>query len=172
VAAEGRGERVWRLIASASSDLVQRGPAGEEEVARQGHAPIGQILHRCLAEDSRKDPRERGAAHAADRSQLGHRPLMGRVVVDGFQRSLQARVPQRVVPARRGVALPKSGADRQNQDHVKEPVEDDLLTGGVGTQFVGKRRDRVVQRIPGRRLQDEDLCSDSMRAGVTSPTNW
>jgi hypothetical protein len=49
VASERGGEGVRRGVAGAAGYLGEAEFAGAEVVSGEGHAPLGEVLHRCLA---------------------------------------------------------------------------------------------------------------------------
>jgi hypothetical protein len=129
MAVERCGEGVRRRVADPCGDLGEGCVVGTEQVARQCHAPIGQVLHRSLSKQAGDESGEGRSGHSADCGQLGHRPWVRRVVVDGFQRGIQARVRLCVVPTGRRVVLAQVCADRRYQDDVQKTIEYCLLTG-------------------------------------------
>src|ERR1700683_2997073 len=61
VAAECRREGVRRGINGTCADLRERQLACTQMISGQGHAPLGQVLHRRLTQRELKDPGERRA---------------------------------------------------------------------------------------------------------------
>ena len=50
VTTEGGGEGVWPGVPGSRGDLVEGCGVGAQQLAREGHAPIGEVLHGGLAE--------------------------------------------------------------------------------------------------------------------------
>jgi hypothetical protein len=128
VASERRGERVRGGVAGALGDLREGKLAGAQAVPGEGHAPLGEVLHRRLAETVLKGSREGCSRKAAEGGELGHRPPVSGVGVYGAKSHAEAGVGGGSIPARRTGALAKRRADCVNQDHVEQPVQHGLLT--------------------------------------------
>ena len=101
-------------------------------VPGEGHAPLGEVLHRRLAESVLECSGEGRPGETAQGSEFGNGPWMGGVGVDGSERWVQARICRGLVPARCLGALSERGTYGVDQDDVEEPVEDRLLAGCRG----------------------------------------
>jgi hypothetical protein len=127
VASKRRGERVWGGVADAVGDLREGQLACAQVVPGEGHAPLGEVLHRRLAESVLKGSRKGRSRKAAEGGELGHRPPVCSVGVYGAKSHAEAGVGRGSIPARRTDALAKRRADGVNQHHVEEPVQHCLL---------------------------------------------
>ena len=116
-------------------------------VTGEGHAPLGEVLHRRLAESVLKGSREGRSRKAAEGGELGHRPPVGRVGVHGAKGHAKARVGSRSIPAWRSGALAKRRADGVDQDDIEQPVQHCLLPWLRGRQFAREQPDDVVERV-------------------------
>jgi hypothetical protein len=74
-------------------------------VSGEGHAPLGEVLHRGLAESALECSREGGSGETAEGSEFGDGPWVGGVGVDGSECWVQARICRSVIPAWRVGAL-------------------------------------------------------------------
>ena len=135
VASKRRGERVRGGVAGAVGNLRKGQLAGAQVVPGEGHAPLGEVPHRRLAESVLKGSREGRSRKAAEGGELGHRPPMGRVGVHGAKGHAEAGVGSGSIPARRPGALAKRRADGVDQDDIKQPVQHCLLPWLRGRQF-------------------------------------
>jgi hypothetical protein len=135
MASKRRGERVRGGVAGAVGDLREGQLAEAQVVPGEGHAPLGEVLHRRLAESVLKGSRKGRSRKAAEGGELGDRPPVGRVGVYGAKSHAQAGVGGGSIPARCTGALAKRGADGVNQDDVEQPVQHGLLPWLRGCQF-------------------------------------
>ncbi len=132
VAPERGGERVRGAVAGAAGDLGEVQGAGAKLVARQGHSPLSEVLHRCLAESLLECSGEGRPGETAEGGEFSHGPRMGGVSVDGAECWAEARVCRGLVPPWGLGALAERSTYGVDQDNVEEPVEDGLLAGGRG----------------------------------------
>ena len=156
-AAESRGEGIGRCVAGTFSDLRERRLTGAQVISRQRHAPVGQILHRGLAECALEASREGRPRQPADGCQFRDRPRVGGIVVDGLQSRSQSRIGRSLEPARGTAARPEARADSEDQENVEEPVEYGLLAGLRGGQFPRQYSDDIVHGIADGRGERQDL---------------
>jgi hypothetical protein len=135
VASERGGEGVRGCVAGAVSDLVEGQFAGTEVVAGQGHPPVCQVPHRCLAECAFEVAGEGGTGQPAQVGELGHGPWVARVGVDRVQGRTEPGIGGGLIPAGCGRALLKAGPQGQYQQDIEEAVQDGLLTGARVAQL-------------------------------------
>ena len=129
VSSERGSERVHGGVAGAVGYLGEAEVAGAQMVSGEGHAPVGEILHRCLAESLLECSGEGRPGETAEASEFRHGPRMAGVGVDGAERRVQTLIGRGLIPARRLGAQPQRSTYGLYQNDVEEPIEDRLLAG-------------------------------------------
>lgn len=123
---------------AAAADLAGDGGEGVVGVARpvggEGEPPAGEVGHRGFADEPGEAAGERGPGDAGLLGEPGDGPRAGRVVLDQPQHRPDDRVGQGLVRARE--PGPQGGDDEQ----VEQPVQDNLLTGGVPPDLLHQQR--------------------------------
>ena len=99
VSSERGSERVNGGVADTVGYLGEAEVAGAQVVSGEGHAPLGEILHRCLAQSVLECPGERRPGETAEASEFGHGPGMAGFGVDGAERRVQALIRRGLIPA-------------------------------------------------------------------------
>ena len=109
VASERGGEGVRGGVAGTPCYLGEAEVGGAEMVSGEGHAPLGEVLHRGLTEGVLECSGEGGSGETAEGGEFGNGPWMGRVGMDGSEGWVQARIRRSLIPALRVGALAERG---------------------------------------------------------------
>ena len=147
VSSERGGERVRGGVAGAVGYLGEAEVAGTQVVSGESHAPLGEVLHRCLAESPLECSGESRSGEAAEVGEFGHSPRMARVGVDGAERWVETPIGRGLIPAWRLGAQPERSTYGLDQNDVEEPVEDCLLARCGSCQFAGQQADGIMQWV-------------------------
>src|SRR5580693_221417 len=119
---ECKTESALRFVPQPAGDGAN-GFAAREPAAGEQHAPAGEIFDRSIADQLPKSRRETGARHPHFKGQRRHRPAPSRLAMDGCDRRAYLLVGKREQPAD-AVALVEVEAERLNEDHVDELLDD------------------------------------------------
>jgi hypothetical protein len=110
VASERGGESVRGGVARAAGYFGEAVVAGAQVVSGEGHAPLGEVLHRRLAEGLLEYAGEGRPGETAEGSEFGNSPLVRGVGMDGSECWVQALICRGLIPAWRLRALAERGA--------------------------------------------------------------
>ena len=144
---ERGAERVRRAVADGAGHRADGLPRVEDEVGGQGQPPLGEELHRRLADDLGEAPGQGGPGHPGLVRQRADGPGLGRAFLQQPHGLADHGIALGPVPAGRGLlGAGEVGAHRVDQQQVEQPVQDGVLADLVPQHLGGEQAER--RRLP------------------------
>ena len=155
MSAERRGKGIERRVPDPLCHFNQWNVLASQEIARDGHPPIGEIPHRRVAKNLLEYTSKRGAGHIAHAREFIHGPWLARVCVHCLKRSRQTRIRRAPDPCGCIRARYQSGPEPKHDEDIQQSVKHRLAAWLSLGQFSRQQRDHPVNGIVHARGNQE-----------------